>query len=148
MSIVSLETLTTGHCDRPSTMGPVHPTSTGPPFAVGDKILCDSGTGWILRAWVLEAEHPRYVLRLDDRSTVDTGNNKCSLFPAYLHGKFSPAPDDPFLDLRAEHSIPIDGIGLNVRRGSFGVVVDAQLDSLRRIREAKESSKAVKAGNA
>ena len=96
-SIASLETLATGRCYRPSTKGAIQSASTGPPFAVGDEVLCNPETICVLRVWVLEAEHPRYVLRLEDGSTVDTGNNKCSLFPTYPPGKFDPEPKTPSL---------------------------------------------------
>ena len=37
----------------------------GPPFAVGDEVLCDADEvtyGGLFRALVMEADHPRYVL--------------------------------------------------------------------------------------
>ena len=61
------------------------------------------------------------------------------LIPAYPSDKFAPDSNDPFKELRLEHM---------VNSGSFGLVIDDQRDSLRRIREAKEFSKAVKSHDA
>ena len=40
------------------------------------------------------------------------------------------------------------GVRLSLQRGSFSLVLDAQLDSLRQVREEKDFAKAVKADEA
>ena len=57
------------------------------------------------------------------------------LIPAYPPGKFAPDSDNLFKELCLEHL---------VSSRSFGLVIDAQRGSLRRIKEAKEFSKVVK----
>ena len=59
--------------------------------------------------------------------------------PRYAPGYFSPDAGDPFKDLQMKQG---------VKNGSFGIRIDAQLDSLRRVRQAKEFAKATKADNA
>ena len=69
-SITSLETLTTGHCKEHENLAPIYLASSGPPFAFGDEILCDASEGRIKKIFLLEADHPRYFLRLEDGTDV------------------------------------------------------------------------------
>ena len=112
----------------------------GPPFAVGDVIRSDVGNHGLQRAFVLRADHPRYQLRLADGTTVGTSTHDSWLQPRYATGPgnpngFAPDQDDPFVDIRKT-------IVASRSRGG------AQLESLRRIEEAKEYAKAVKADDA
>ena len=47
----------------------------------------------------IEADDPRYVLRLETGETVDTSEVKCGLVPTYAPGHVAPEPDDPFAGL-------------------------------------------------
>ena len=76
-----------------------------------------------------------YAWRMAGRSTLGQGG--IVVFPPHPEGKFATPRDNPFAN--------IDTL---VNRGSFGLVVGAQLDSLRRIREDKEFAKAAKADDA
>ena len=68
--IASLETLAMGHYNVHAHSTPVHLASADPPFAVGDEIICDTSEGRVLKAFVLEAEHPRCLLRLEDSTII------------------------------------------------------------------------------
>ena len=135
----SAATIKTGQDELQQAGDIVHSASLGPPFAVGDEILCDPGDDHIVRAYVLKAEDPRYQLLLEDGREVDTGRQRAFLFPAPPPEKFAPPP--PVAAFESMTST-LDG------RGSFGLHVDAQLTSLERIREAKAFAKAVKADDA
>ena len=113
----------------------------GPPFAAGDTVLCDMVDEDIAcqLAYVVQANHPVYLLRLEDGRTIDTCDVNVILFPCYSSSCFAPDEEDPFVDVKLESQ---------VARGSFGIQVDAQRDSLRRIREEKENAKAVKSDDA
>ncbi len=132
--------------------------NSGPPFAVGDVILSDIGKHGLQRAFVLRADHPRYKLRLVDGTTVGTSTHESWLRTRYATGRgnpngFAPDQDDPFVDIR-QTIVASRGRGGKIVRnrggkiGSYGVLGDAQLESLRRIKEAKEYAKAVKADDA
>ena len=69
-SIASLEMLATGYCDAQADLILVHSASAGPPFAVGDEIMCNAGEDQLQKVFVLEAEYPRYHLRLADGTTI------------------------------------------------------------------------------
>ena len=101
--------------------------------------MCHAGGDQLQREFVLEAEHPRYCLRLADGTTIDISVTPAYLIPAYPSGKFAPDSNDSFKELRLDHLVKI---------GSFGLVIDAQRDSLRRIRASKEFAKAVKSDDA
>jgi hypothetical protein len=121
----------------------------GPPFAVGDVIVSDVGKHGLQRAFVLRADHPRYQLRLADGMTVGTSTHESWLWPRYATGRgnpngFAPDQDDPFVEIRQT----INALRSRGKIGSYGVLGNAQLESLRRIEEAKEFAKAVKADNA
>jgi hypothetical protein len=124
-------------------VGPGPRSNPGPPFAVGDVIMCDApghllGTDTITRlqrAFVLKAEHPRYRLRLESGATIWTHTGESWLKPRWAPGEFAENQDDPFKDER---------VNQNLKTGSYGIHIDAQLESLRKIKEAKEFAKAVK----
>ena len=109
---------------------------TDPPFAVGDEVLCDpSPKGAIQRALVVEANHPRYLVQLEGGRLLDTAEVGATLTPL---GPYTDHSDDPFADARLDL----------VRKGSFGLHIDTQRESLNKIKEAKEFAKAVKADDA
>ena len=77
------------------------------------------------RAYVMEAEHPRYVLYLETGETVDSSSHspKFDLFPRYCMGegtRFAADTDDPFELIRSK---------CRHNHGSFGLVHDSLLDS-------------------
>ena len=88
--------------------------------------------------FLLEADHPQYHLHLHNGHKIDTGVTWVGLIPRYAPGYFTPDVDDPFKDLQME---------LGVKKWSFGIQIDAQLDSLWRVRQAKELAKATKSNN-
>jgi hypothetical protein len=122
----------------------------GPPFAVGDVIRADVGKHGLQRAFVLRADHPRYQLRLEDGTTIGTSTHDSWLQPRYATGPGNPnglAPDqdDPFGDIRKTIAA---SRSRGSKIGSYGILGDAQLESLRRIEEAKEYAKAVRSDDA
>ena len=122
----------------------------GPPFTVGDVIRADVGKHGLQRAFVLRADHPRYQLRLEDGTTIGTSTHEAWLQPGYATGRgnpngFAPDQDDPFFEIR---QTIVASRSRGGKIGSYGVLGDAQLESLRRIEEAKEYAKAVKADDA
>ena len=88
---------------------------------------------------MLEAEHPIYLLRLEDGTTIDTSVTPMYLIPTYPPGNFAPDSDDPSREVQ---------LGLTFNSGLFGLVIDTQCDLLRRIREAEEFAKALKSDDA
>ena len=139
-SVMSAETIRSGSCCSKHKLG----LKPGPPFPVGDVIFCippgrPNREGQ--RGFVMESDHPRYKIRFEDGSTVNqimgsrSQNQEYSLFPRYN----VPDQDDPFVEVRAQTL---------VNNGSFGMVRDSLLDSLRRVREEKEHAKAVKSDDA
>ncbi len=128
--------------------GPID-LNLGPPFAVGDVIMSNIGKHGLQRAFVLRADHPRYQLRLADGTTVGTSMHKSWLWPRYATGRGNPNSvvpdqDNPFADIWQT----IKASRSSGKIGSYGVLGDAQLESLQRIKEAKKFSKAAKADNA
>ena len=81
---------------------------------------------------MLEVNHPWYCLCLHNGQDIDTGVMPAGLFPRYA-GHFAPVVDNPFKDLRSEGSVKIR---------LYGIHIDAQLDSLQRVWQAKEFAKA------
>jgi hypothetical protein len=117
----------------------------GPPFGVGTVINCDVGNHRHQRAFVLESDHPRYKLRLEDGTTASasTYNNWLSLGYATWEGNpngFALERNDPVVKVRAEVN--------PTKMGSYGIHGDAQRESLLKVEEAKEFAKVVKADNA
>jgi len=115
---------------------------------MGDVIMCDA-PGHLLgaadvrtrlqRAFVLKADYPRYRLRLENGAKIWTHTGESWLTPRWAPGEFAEDQDDPFKDER---------LNQNLKTGSYGIHIDAQLESLRKIKEAKEFAKAVKSDDA
>jgi hypothetical protein len=61
------------------------------------------------------------------------------LNPCWVLGEFTPDWDDPFVKEKANKKL---------KMGSYGIHVDSQLEALRKVKEAKEFAKAVKADDA
>jgi hypothetical protein len=121
----------------------------GPLFAVGDEIMSDVSKHGLQRAFVLRADHPRYQLRLEDGSTIGTSTHKSWLWPQYATwwgnpNGFAPDQEDPFVEIWQT----ISATWSRGKIGSYSILGDVQLESLRRIKEAKEFTKAVKADDA
>ena len=137
--------------DKENELGPSPAQNPGPPFKVGDVILgdipghlwgMDPKVSWLQRCFVLQADHPNYKLRMEKGATLWTSTAESYLIARWAMGEgtqFAEDADDPFEDLRADPSL---------HYGSYGIHVDAQLDSLQKIAEAKEFAKAVKADDA
>ena len=116
----------------------------GPPYASGDIISCNScsplATHGLQRAYMLSADHPNYCLQLEEGVTIDTHTGETWMTPRYIPGVFAPDQDDPFKEALKRGDVKV---------GSYGMHIDAQLDALQKIREeAKEFAKAIKADNA
>ena len=123
----------------------------GPPFKVGDVILCDvpgqlwgmdPKVNWLQRGFIMQADDPNYKIRLEQGATVWTNRNESWLQSRWAMGpgtEFADDMDDPFGDLRDDPSL---------RLGSYGVHIDAQRDALEKVAEAKKFAKAVKADDA
>ena len=87
----------------------------------------------------MEAEDPRYKIRLENSATCWT-----DLQESWLHARWAQEPgtqfaedqDDPFADLQGNTSL---------RLGSYGIHIDSQRDSLEKVGKAKALAKAVKA---
>jgi hypothetical protein len=63
-------------------LGPEPPKNPGPPFAVGDIIMCEvRGTAGLQRAFVLCADHPKYRLCLEEGKTIGTHIGKAWMVP-------------------------------------------------------------------
>ena len=146
-SVMSAETLQAGSAGKGGCFK--HPFyKPGPPFPVGDIIFCiplDRPNREGQRGFVIESDHPRYRIQLEDGTLIDqimgsrTTGNEFSLF-AHFHESLDAQPSpDPFAQIRADTLS---------NKGSFGMVHDSLLDSLRRVREEKEHAKAVKADDA
>jgi hypothetical protein len=93
------------------------------------------GTSGLQRAFVLSADHPKYRLRLENKNTIGTHVGKAWLAPQWALGKFAGDQDDPFKEERSNKRL---------RMGSCSILVDSQIESVRKIKEAKEFAKAVK----
>ena len=120
-----------------------HP-SDGPPFAVGDTVVADPSTPTApvapQRGCVMEANHPWYVIHLEGGHLLRLNCHKNALFPGRLDGKEDRGPEE--LDAVAR------GLEASGKLGSFGIQIDSQLHSLRRIVEEKRYAKAAKADDA
>ena len=131
--------------------GPSPAKNPGPPFKEGDVILCDiPGQLWgmdpkiscLQRGFIMQADDPNYKIRLEQGATVWTNRSESWLRPRWAMGpgtEFAEDVDDPFADLRNDPTL---------RFGSYGVHINAQCDALKKIAEAKEFAKAVKADDA
>jgi len=140
-----------GFWDKENELGPSPAQNPGPPFKVGNVILgdvpghlwgMDPKVSWLQRCFVLQADHPNYKIRMEKGATLWTNTTESYLIARWATGEgtqFAEDADDPFADLRADPSL---------HYSSYGVHMDAQLDSLQKIAEAKEFAKAVKADDA
>ena len=111
----------------------------GPPFSVGDHITCDWANLPLAGAEVTMADHPRYTLEMEDGTPLSTTMDKAHLIPTWRW------EEDPRSSTSNRAATELES---EVKRGSFGVRICAQVESLRRIREEKEYAKAVKADDA
>jgi len=105
----------------------------GPPFAVGDLVVVDlDKKGFLDKGCVVNAAHPIYELQLEDGKVVRTDTKTSALFPKTLK-----PGDEAFMDFDERSSIKKlrQDLATQGRLGSFGVQLDSQLYSLRRIRE-------------
>jgi hypothetical protein len=85
------------------------------------------------------ADHPKYCIRLEEGKTVGTSIGESWLNPHWAPGEFAPDQDDPFAKEKTSKKL---------KMGLYGIHVDSQIESLRKIKEAKEFAKAVKADDA
>ena len=65
-------------------------------------MLCEPSGGVLQRAFILEANHLCYRLRLHDGQEIDTGVTPVGLLLRYAPGHFAPDGDNPFKDLQIE----------------------------------------------
>jgi hypothetical protein len=155
-SVASEATLCQGGAVRDADLeehkfGPSPATNPGPPFKVGNVILCDipgqlwgmdPKINWLQRGFIMQADDPNYKIRLEQGAMVWTSRSESWLQPCWAMGpgtQFAEDVDDPFADLRDDPSL---------RFGSYGVHIDDQCDALEKVAEAKEFVKAVKADDA
>lgn len=126
---------------EPHEIGPPLKRNPGPPFRVGDVLHCEiAARAYIQNGVILEADDPRYLIKLDDDTMVDTSKELVYLVPHPAPGQLAPHPSI------AHFEEDIRKLGDQV--GSLGVHLDAQEASLQRVREEKEYAKAVKADDA
>ena len=155
-SVASEATLCQGGAVRDADLeehkfGPSPATNPGPPFKVGNDILCDipgqlwgvdPKINWLQRGFIMQADDSNYKIRLEQGATVWTNRSEFWLQLHWAMGlgtQFAEDMDDPFADLCDDPSL---------RFGSYGVHIDAQCDALEKVAEAKEFAKAVKADDA
>ena len=95
--------------------------NSGPPYSLGVEVLCEAN-GLVLQwAFVLEADHPQYCLRLHNGQEIDTSVTLVGFMPQYA---LASDADNPFKDLQMNRG---------VMNGSFRIQTDVQLDSLQRV---------------
>ena len=129
-------------CDRPEGGTSLPPNGKGPPYAVGEVVLCDVGNSGLRKAFIRESSHPSYRVRLDDGEDIYVSigvNGNATFIPRLEDPKLAPDLDSPFVDLWTDPAL---------KRGSYGMKAEAQRESLERVREEKEYAKAVKADDA
>jgi len=127
---------------EPHEIGPTPAIHAGPPYPVGDVVMCHRVDNHAMRAFVVESEHPRYLLQLEDGTWLDTSAEKVHLVARYKTGAGTPFADDvddPFVEIRSQTF---------ENKGSFGLVHDSLLKSLGRVKEEKAYAKATKADDA
>ena len=106
--------------------GPPLQFNPGPPFAKGDIVMCDVEEFGLRPGFVTCADHPRYIICLDNGHEVDTSRTPAHLIPSYAEWEgntndLAPYVEPPiFVKLRSELS----------QLGSFGVHIDAQRTAL------------------
>ena len=67
--------------------GPPLQFNPGPPFAIGDIVFCDVKEFGLQRGLVTRADHPVYVIVLDNGHVVDTSASPAYLIPSYAEGE-------------------------------------------------------------
>ncbi len=94
--------------------------NTGPPFKVGDMILCnipgnfggmDPKVSWLQQGFVMEADHPYYKIQMEKGAMVWTNTRDSWLKARWATGpgtQFADNKDDPFADLRANPNLKLD----------------------------------------
>ncbi len=101
-------------------LGPKPKNNLGPPFAMGDVIMCDvRGTAGLQQAFVLSADHPKYPLHLEEGWTVRTHVGEAWMSPRWAPGEFAEDQDDPFARVWTN---------CKLKMGSYGIQVDLQLE--------------------
>ena len=96
------------------------------------------------KGFVTGAEHPGYIICLDNGHVVDTSKTPATLIPSYAEWEgntnvFAPYVEPPiFSKLRSEMT----------QLRLFGTYIDTQRSALWSVVEAKDYAKAVKADNA
>jgi hypothetical protein len=93
-SATSEETLKLKHSKRDSCdpelemeRGPPLQFNPGPPFAIGDIVFCDVEEFGLQRGLVTRADHPGYVIVLDNGHVVDTLVTPAYLILSYAEGE-------------------------------------------------------------
>jgi hypothetical protein len=121
-SVASEPTLCRGGAVRDADLeehkfGPSPATNPGPPFKVGDVILCDipgqlwgmdPKINWLQRGFIMQADDPNYKIRLEQGATVWTSRSESWLQSRWAMGpgtQFAEDVDDPFADLRNDPSL-------------------------------------------
>ena len=97
--------------DAEAECGPSLARNPGPPFTVGQVILCgvpehlsglDPNVSVLQRGFVIEAEGPSYKIRLENRAMCWTDSQESWLHAWWAQGpgtQFAKDQDDPFADL-------------------------------------------------
>ena len=112
--------------------------NSGHPFLEGEEVLHEASGSVPQRAFVLEANHPRYCLGLHNGQKIDRGVTSAGLLPQYVPGRLAPDMEDPFKDLQIERL---------VKSRSYGIQIDVQLEFFRRVWQAKELARVTKSDN-
>ncbi len=112
-------------------IGPAPKQNPGPPFAVGDVIMCNvlGSIKGLQRGFIFMVNHPKYCIQLEEGRTVGTSTGESWLSPCWAPGEFTPDQDDPFVKEKAKKKL---------KMGSCGIHVDSQLEALRKVKVAKE----------
>ena len=85
--------------------------NSGPPYSVGKEVLCEVNGMALYLAFVLEADHPRYRLRLHHGQEIDTTVKPAGLVPQYAPGYSTPDADGSFKDLRTKWRVKNGSLG-------------------------------------
>ncbi|EJK77136.1 hypothetical protein THAOC_01051, partial [Thalassiosira oceanica] len=94
-----------------------------PIFAVGDVVQCEFGKERKL-ACVVESDHPHYILHDAKGSIIDTAGQVITLLPFAKH-----TTDIPEFDVLKQTL---------TNKGSCGLLIDSQRETMRRIAEEKQ----------
>lgn len=110
VSVDSGDTMRFNRCDKPI-------------FAVGDVVQCEFGKERKL-ACVVESDHPHYILHDAKGSIIDTAGQVITLLPFAKH-----TTDIPEFDVLKQTL---------TNKGSCGLLIDSQRETMRRIAEEKQ----------